>query len=127
MLRRRHLNDFQKAELAIPLLEIERELAKQRHRELSSKLVGKLFNTLASDDAKVSHNLPTKQALTGGLTQHYRVGSNDHTLPNFELHIIQYYIIWNEYSSKHEKHTSNPQALQYQGVSSGIMIPHEKL
>jgi len=29
-LRRRHLNDFQKAELAYPLLEIERELAKQR-------------------------------------------------------------------------------------------------
>jgi DNA modification methylase len=31
-LRRRHLNDFQKAELAYPLLEIERELAKQRMR-----------------------------------------------------------------------------------------------
>lgn len=29
-LKRRHLNDFQKAELAIPLLEIERELAKER-------------------------------------------------------------------------------------------------
>jgi len=29
-LRRRHLNDFQKAELAYPLLEIERELARQR-------------------------------------------------------------------------------------------------
>ena len=32
-LRRRHLNDFQKAELAYPLLEIERELAKQRMSE----------------------------------------------------------------------------------------------
>ena len=29
-LHRRHLNDFQKAELAYPLLEVERELAKQR-------------------------------------------------------------------------------------------------
>lgn len=29
-LKRRHLNDFQKAELGIPLLEIEKELAKQR-------------------------------------------------------------------------------------------------
>jgi hypothetical protein len=29
-LRRRHLNKFQKAELGYPLLEIDRELAKQR-------------------------------------------------------------------------------------------------
>jgi len=32
-LKRRHLNDFQKTELAIPLEQIERELAKQRHEE----------------------------------------------------------------------------------------------
>jgi N6-adenosine-specific RNA methylase IME4 len=30
MLKRRHLNDFQKAELAFPLLEIEKQLARQR-------------------------------------------------------------------------------------------------
>jgi hypothetical protein len=41
MLKRRHLNDFQKAELAFPLLEIEKELAKQRQIELASKRVGK--------------------------------------------------------------------------------------
>ena len=33
-LRRRHLSDFQRAELAYPLLEIEQELAKQRQAEL---------------------------------------------------------------------------------------------
>ena len=32
-LKRRHLNDFQKADLAIPLLEIEKELAKKRISE----------------------------------------------------------------------------------------------
>ena len=59
MLRRKHLNDFQKAELAIPLLEIKEELARQRHRELSSKLVGKIGNSLASDDANVLNIFPT--------------------------------------------------------------------
>jgi len=41
-LRRRHLNDFQKAELAMPLLDIEGELAKQRQEK----------GGLASIDAK---------------------------------------------------------------------------
>ena len=41
-LNRRHLNNFQKAEMLIPLLELEQELAKQRQ----------LSGTLASDQAK---------------------------------------------------------------------------
>jgi len=61
MLKRRHLNDFQKAELAIPLLEIEKELAKQRHKELSSKLVGKTGNSLRSFDLNVLNNFPTDE------------------------------------------------------------------
>ncbi len=37
-LARRHMNDFQKAELGIPLLEIEEQLAKDRQLELGKKL-----------------------------------------------------------------------------------------
>jgi ParB-like chromosome segregation protein Spo0J len=61
MLKRRHLNDFQKAELAFPLLEIERELAKQRQIELAGKRVGKSWETLRSFDLKVLNNLPTDE------------------------------------------------------------------
>ncbi len=42
-LKRRQLNDFQKSELGIPLLEIEKELAQQRKEQ---------GNTLASNEAK---------------------------------------------------------------------------
>jgi ParB-like chromosome segregation protein Spo0J len=61
MLRRSHLNDFQKAELAIPLLEIEKELAKQRQIELAGKRVGKSWETLGSNEPKVLNNFPTTE------------------------------------------------------------------
>ena len=52
-LRRRHLNDFQKAELAYPLLEIERELAKQRQSK-AGELFGKGKNSSSSNELKLS-------------------------------------------------------------------------
>jgi len=63
MLKRRHLNDFQKAELAFPLLEVEKELAKQRQIELAGKRVGKSWETLRSFDLKVLNNLPTDEQI----------------------------------------------------------------
>ena len=52
-LERRHLNDFQKAELGIPLLEIEKELAKLR--ELNGKTLG------PNDHRGKSRDLVSKQ------------------------------------------------------------------
>ena len=49
-LRRRHLNDYQKAELGYPLLEIEAELARRRQKELAGTRKG---DTLAPNGAKV--------------------------------------------------------------------------
>ena len=45
-LKRRQLNDFQKAELGIPLLEIERQLAEKRQLDAGNSI------PLASDDTK---------------------------------------------------------------------------
>ncbi len=50
-LRRRHLNNFQLVELALPLLEIEKALAKRRKVE-AGKIGRDLQLGLASDDAK---------------------------------------------------------------------------
>lgn len=63
-LKRRHLNDFQKAELAVPLLEIEKELA--RERQLASLKKGE-NPPLASSDAK--GKTAGKVARTVGLSQ----------------------------------------------------------
>lgn len=51
-LRRRHLNNYQLVELAVPLLEIERSLAKQR-QSAAGKNNRDLQLGLASDDAQV--------------------------------------------------------------------------
>jgi ParB-like chromosome segregation protein Spo0J len=52
-LRRRHLNNFQLVELAVPLLEIERTLAKKRQSEGGKKGRDKqLSDGLASDDGE---------------------------------------------------------------------------
>lgn len=56
-LQRRHLNDFQKVELGIPLLEIERELARQRFEEHLPTKGEKGFQTISS-----SNELDTGQA-----------------------------------------------------------------
>jgi hypothetical protein len=53
-LRRRHLNDFQKAELALPLLEVERELAKQR------QTAGRSQHKFLPNEGKVSQDLLNK-------------------------------------------------------------------
>jgi ParB-like chromosome segregation protein Spo0J len=50
-LRRRHLNNFQLVELAVPLLEIEKALAKQRQSK-GGKMGRELQLGLASDDAE---------------------------------------------------------------------------
>jgi hypothetical protein len=51
-LKRRQLNDFQKAELAFKLKDIERKLAKQRQIELAGTRPNK-GNTLSSIEDKV--------------------------------------------------------------------------
>jgi hypothetical protein len=50
-LRRRHLNNFQLVELGVPLLEIEKELAKRR-KKLGGNYGRKIQLGLAPDDAK---------------------------------------------------------------------------
>ena len=52
-LRRRHLNNFQLVELAVPLLEIERALAKKRRSE-GGKTGNDMQLGLAPDDAKLA-------------------------------------------------------------------------
>jgi len=50
-LRRRHLNNFQLVELAVPLLEIEKALAKKR-QSIAGKKRANLQLGLASEDAE---------------------------------------------------------------------------
>ncbi len=58
-LRRRHLNNFQLVELAVPLLEIEKALAKQRQSR-GGKNGRNLQLGLASDDAEPTPELKAK-------------------------------------------------------------------
>ncbi len=61
-LRRRHLNNFQLVELAVPLLEIEKELAKKRKVQ-GGKLGRDLQLGLAPDDAKPVFNAKTAEVV----------------------------------------------------------------
>lgn len=73
-LKRRHLNDFQKAELAIPLLEIEKELASQRRATHKTNVPNETFERTS---AKVSKSIGVSRNTLERAKKVIELGSED--------------------------------------------------